>query len=396
MKKHILFLLLSIISFNGYSQINFEKGYFIDNSDIKKECLIKNIDWKNNPNDFDYKLNEHGEVLNASIETVKEFEINNASKYIRSSLNIDLSSENLSSLSLDKNPVFNNEVLFLKVLFEGEANLYSYENGNLVRYFYNVKDNEVTQLIHKSYLTETNRIVKNNSFRQQLWNDLKCDAISLESIEKVEYSKKDLIKLFVLYTSCNNSEFVNYENKSKRDLIKLNLRLGINNISFEVVSQNPYSIYNVDFGNKINLRFGIESEFILGFNNNKWSLILEPTYQYFKSEEKNDTKNVVIDYKSIELPLGLRYYFFINNNSKIFINTSYIFDFNLNSKINYGVSNDLEITKSTNLGFGIGFKQSDKYSIELRYQTSRELLSTYQLLTSKYNTTSLIFGYTIF
>ena len=77
MKKQLLFLLTIILSFNCYSQISFEKGYYINNSYQKTNCLIKNIDWKNNPT--------------------------------------DRSSEIMDDLNNDKNPTFKEEKLFLKV-----------------------------------------------------------------------------------------------------------------------------------------------------------------------------------------------------------------------------------------------------------------------------------------
>ena len=53
MKKQILLLLTTILSLNSYSQINFDKGYFINDSNQKVDCLIKNIDWKNNPTEIE-------------------------------------------------------------------------------------------------------------------------------------------------------------------------------------------------------------------------------------------------------------------------------------------------------------------------------------------------------
>ena len=49
MKKNLLLLLVSILTVNVYSQISLEEGYYIDNSNQKINCLIKNLDWKNNP-----------------------------------------------------------------------------------------------------------------------------------------------------------------------------------------------------------------------------------------------------------------------------------------------------------------------------------------------------------
>ena len=54
--KKIVVILIAIISLKGFSQIKFENGYFINNSDEKIECLIKNKDWDDNPVKFNYKL----------------------------------------------------------------------------------------------------------------------------------------------------------------------------------------------------------------------------------------------------------------------------------------------------------------------------------------------------
>ncbi|WP_397364543.1 hypothetical protein [Olleya sp. R77988] len=115
MKKQLLFLLTIILSFNCYSQITFEKGYFIDDSNQKTNCLIKNIDWQDNPTEFEYKLSENSKSKKANIKSIKEFGIDNISKYVRSIVNIDRSSEMLDDLTNDRNPEFKEEELFLKV-----------------------------------------------------------------------------------------------------------------------------------------------------------------------------------------------------------------------------------------------------------------------------------------
>ena len=71
-----------MLSFNSYSQISFEKGYYIDNDNKKINCLIKNIDWMNNPTEFEYKLPENDNSKRITIRSVKEFGVYNSSKYI--------------------------------------------------------------------------------------------------------------------------------------------------------------------------------------------------------------------------------------------------------------------------------------------------------------------------
>lgn len=392
MKKQLLLLLTTIFSLSCYAQITFENGYFIDNENKKTTCLIKNIDWKNNPTEIRYKLSENGETQIADVKSVKEFGVGNISKYLRATVNIDRSSDVISDLSEKKEPVFNEEVIFLKVLVEGKANLYLYEDGNLVRYFYNKADSPIEQLVYKRYKTPQNKIGKNNRFKHQLWTDLKCSTFKINKVQKLEYRKNELVDLFVAYNECNGVAYVNYDVKQKRDLFNLNLRPGLN---FSMLSiQNSVSDEHFDFGNELTFSFGIEAEFIMPFNKNKWSLIFEPTYQYFNSEADHDTL-IVADYKSIEILTGIRHYFFLNENSKIFINGSLMFDISMDSVIDFESATDLEIKSRNNVVFGLGYKYKDRYSLELRYKT-KHLLGEYFFWSSNHKIFSVIFGYSLF
>ncbi len=117
-KKTILILTLIVFSFNVQSQIIFEKGYFIDKTDTKIDCLIKNIDWKDSPKKIEYKTSENGELINIDTNTLKEFGIYTISKYVKNTVKIDKSLDNFNNLTFDKNPELVEETLFLKVLVE--------------------------------------------------------------------------------------------------------------------------------------------------------------------------------------------------------------------------------------------------------------------------------------
>ena len=397
MNKQLLCILITILSIHSYSQISFEKGYFIDNSNKKTECLIKNYDWKNNPTQFEYKLSENSEEKNVTIRTVKEFGIDNTSKYIRQTVNIDKSSDITSDLSDVRNPIFNEEELFLKVIIEGKANLYSYEDGNLKRYFYNTNNTIIEQLIYKRYKTSDNTIGTYYRFRQQLLVDLKCDAISTNYIEKVDYKKSDLINIFKKYNECNGTEFQNFEQNDNKVLFNLSIRPGINISSFSTNNPSGASSRNLDFKNEIGFRFGLEAEFIMPFNKNKWALTIEPTYQYFNAEKTNINDDLIsVNYESIEIPIGIRHYFFLNDTSKLFINGSFAMDFSFNSEIKYTEFNSLDFKSGSRYGFGMGYKYNDLYSLELRYLTGNDVLSNYRSWESNYDTVSVIFGYTLF
>lgn len=407
MKKQILIILIAILSIQGYSQITYKKGYFIQNNDKKIECWIKNIDWKNNPTEFKYKLSENSEQTKGTIEQVKEFGIFNNSKYIRNNVNIDRSSKNLNNLSNNRNPIFKKEKLFLKVLIEGKSNLYGYFENNLKRYFYKIENSTIKQLICKSYKTLDNHINENNEFRQQLWNDLKCPSIDINKIKSIDYTKKDLIKFFTLYNNCHDTDIINFEKKEKKDFFNLTFRPRINSSSLTMTENYSLTSLKTDYGNKTGLGIGIELEFILPFNNDKWGILIEPTYQNFKYKKTTQTNEVFggeltdeVDYSSIEIPVSLRYYVLFNKKSKIFVNASIVTDFSLKSSFEFtrkdgSTINSLEIESNNNLAMGFGYKYNDKYSFEIRYQTSREILEKYSAINTDFKTLSIIFGYSL-
>ncbi|MFT6095559.1 MAG: hypothetical protein ACJAXY_000153 [Nonlabens sp.] len=391
-KFYILFLIVGIFSsIKCNSQISFIKGYYIDNANQKTEGLIRNVDWKNNPLEFEYKKTKESEKESMNIESVKEFGINNVSKYIRASVQIDRSSNKFNLLSYDKSPLFKKEQLYLKVLIQGYASLFLYEDNSLRRYFYQTVNNDVDQLIFKKYKTPENKIGTNNKFRNQLYDNLKCVDISMEELKFMNYNKKELLNLFKKYNNCHNSEFVNFDEKVTSSLFHLNIRPGLNSSSLSM-RNNITNSRNTGYDREWSFRVGLEFEFILGFNKNKWAIIIEPTYQYFKAElEIANRSNTNADYQSIELPLGLRHYLFLNDTSKVFVNASFLYDFALKSKVR-----NLAVGSGINGALGIGYKYKNTCSLEFRYHTSRDILPDYALWTSDYKTISVIFGYSIF
>jgi hypothetical protein len=425
MRKKFLFIIIStVFSLQCYSQVLYEEGYFINEQNQKVSCLIKNLDWKNNPTNFQYKLTASNDIEIGDIKFIKEFAINNKSKFVKALVKIDRSSENINMLTSDTNPVFNQELLFLKVIVEGTANLYYYGEGSLTRFFYKTNNNqaastietsstntssnnEIIQLVYKLYLINgSDYYAKNTYFRNQLFLDLKCEEISTSEIENLQYKTSDLKRLFLKYNECNNSSYINLEFKEEKDLFNLTIRPGLNRNSLLIDSPNDSQ--DVDFGSKYNLRFGIEAEFILPFNKNKWSVIVEPTYQYYKSEKTKKVENVSggsvnasIDYQSIELPVGIRHYLFLKNGFIFFANASYIIDFSSKTSIDYArfdgsIYNSVKVDSRNNAAVGVGIKHKDRYSLEIRFQTNRSLLGSNATWKSEYKTASIIFGYSFF
>ncbi|MEM1319402.1 MAG: tRNA modification GTPase [Bacteroidota bacterium] len=398
MKKLIITGIALLVSLNSMAQIIFEKGYFIDNNDQKTECLIKNADWKNNPIAFEYKITAAAEKQKASITEVKEFGIYEVAKYERHTVQIDRSSKIVEFMSKVSTPEFKEEQLFLRVLMEGQTDLFIYKYGNLIRFFFSRDDSNPEQLVYKKYINASRKIAENRTFRTQLWDNFRCPDFLVTDIGKVDYNKKDLVKYFTKYYECQDQPFTFYNTSPKRDLFNFALRIGINQISSSI-GNSLLSINDADFENKIGGRFSIETEFIMPYNKNKWALVVEPTYQIHKAQSTNEsmTNGITIDYRSIELPIGIRYYLFLNEQTKLFVNGSFVIDIvDDQSRVNFERGEPLELKSSNNLAFGAGLKWKDKFSAELRYQTNRELLQNYFFWSSDYRVLSLVVGYTLF
>lgn len=159
---------------------------------------------------------------------------------------------------------------------------------------------------------------------------------------------------------------------------------------------------NVNFDNEFIYRFGGELEMILPFNNNKWAIIIEPSYQSYSGEtirynSESFLSDVKIEatYNSLEIPFGVRHYFFLNDESKIFVNAFYTLIYTKDSDIKFNDETGLEIEKAAGQSIGLGYSNK-KLSAECRYEFTRDILSTYSYWFSDYNQVSLIFGYQLF
>ncbi|RAV30218.1 outer membrane beta-barrel protein [Sinomicrobium soli] len=407
MKEQLLFLLFAILSFSCYSQIRFEEGYFIDNTGKKNECYIKNMDWRNTPSGFMYRRSQNGEVVHAGMEQVKEFGIGSTYKYVRSTVKIDRSADKLDALSESREPVFGEEQLFLKVLVEGKASLYRYADGNMIRYYYRMDGGEMVPLVYKKYRAPGGNIGTNYEFRRQLWNGLKCNTIKMERINTLRYKKPELIPLFTRYNTCMDAGFVNYDKHRKGVDFNLSVRPRIFSGSLRM-DNGALSNGKMDFGSRTGFALGLEAEFVLPFNKNKWALVLEPTYQEYKADKTQETSNVSggilraeMEYTSLEIPLGIRHYFFLNDQSRLFVNAFYITDIKMDGSLEFkraddSVYNTLEVEGRQNLALGLGYKFRDRYSVEIRFQTAREVLGDYLSWNSDYQKIEFILGYTLF
>lgn len=395
--KHILFFyFLILVSTSTLAQTYYEPGYFIDENGTITEGLIKNLDWKSNPTKFTYKEAEESESYQLDISTIKEFGIGTYFKFIRAKVNIDKSSDNINQLDKSRTPNFKEETVFLKVLLEGDATLYQYKAKNLNRYFYSVKGSKIEQLIYRRFLIGES-IVVDRKFIDQLKFNLECVNFEENIFSSLQYSDKDLLPIFVSYSQCKDITPRIYIDKRKKDLLNLSIKPGISINSFAINQSDFITSSKRNFEKSLNFKFGVEAEFLLPYNNTKWAIIIEPTFQTYSTEE--DTSSGIkftFKYQSIEIPVGLRYRMFLNKENILYLNAFFVYDLSLQKELKYGNSK-IEILTLPNILLGLGFKKGEKFTVEYRISTNRHFLTQPDgEFISKYSYSSLVLGYNLF
>lgn len=401
MRNLFLFLIFGILGFTIQAQINYQSGYFIDNLGNRTECLIKNEDWLYNPNQIECKLTKEDNNTIKTLNTIQEFGFLNGVTYLKTKVKINRSTDQLESLEKTSKIEFSEEELLLKVLIKGKVSLYHYTEFNFERFFFKNKDGNIEQLVYKRYTNEYKNLLENEAFKQQLWTSLKSDCISKRDIERLEYDKKNLQKLFEKYIYCG----VQTQKKVKKKSSIKNWNLFLNSgYSFKKIDGFNVSSADIplDFDSRVGFTFGMELERILNFNKNKWGIFVAPSYEQINGDYQNQdnivfARTASLDIKMIQIPIGIRHYFYFDNTDDIafFAELSRILSFGIGDGVQYRPGLDLP-QKSFNSNFGLaaGFKYK-KYRIFFRFHLEKSILED-ESVDVKDKGLSMFFGYQLF
>ncbi len=392
-------------AFPVFAQMHFEPGYFITNNGTKTECLIRDIEWKNNPTSFDYRLSEATEVQTGTLGTVLEFFV--AGYLFRKfTVDIDRSSNDLWQMSIKKEPELKKETLFLKVLVNGNVTLYSYIDGNIVRYFFAAGKNVPSPLICKPYKVDEN-VAYNNEFRGQLYLLMK-DRMKPGDFKNLRYDEETLVGLFTKYNGGNETT-ANYSTDKAKGEFRLKFTPGFTLRSLDLTQSTRDFGGSTKYSNKPGFRIGIEAELAFGFNNKKWSIFLDPNIQRYGRMQETETvypDEVVesrhvwtTDYSFVEVPLGIRHYMYITPKSKVFIDLAYLYalpigknDISLQSEgyLNYILTS--KASHAAGFAAGLGFA-SGNFSLEARYSFKRQIFNNYVMWNGQFTALNIIAGY---
>lgn len=364
------------------------------------------MDWVYNPDQFVYKKSKEASVQTIKASEVSRFKVGSF-LFVSHEASIEVSPVDVSKLDKNRNPNFVNETVFLRLLLDGQIDLYEYSNKSKSQFFYAKDDGPTQPLIYKKYIIN-GKISENLRFRQQLVSDLPCDRVH-GFVKNVDYNRKDLLSYFQKLNDCLNSDAVVHVAKGKSPRFYISPIFGIGSANL-----------NVDRGlvaagselSGIEYAFGANFEYNFSFNNYKWAAVSEVSYRTFSDEQFVDNGNydadLQVDYNSLNIFLGLKHYLFLNGSLNLFLQGGPTMDFPINSKILFANTNRAmdpileELDPAFGFRLGVGLDFNNKLNIGLNYE-SRALKGeefvdgNYDLdWDSTYNSLNVKIGYKIF
>ncbi|MDV6168457.1 hypothetical protein R1T16_08455 [Flavobacterium sp. DG1-102-2] len=397
--------LLGILFFATHLYAQDVKGYYLTDSGKKVEGYFDFADFFDTPN-LKFKASRSADFGKLPID-ITEYGVDEDNlKFEKHTVKIDISGANSAS----KEPEWLTQTIFLNVLVEGNATLYSYIKDYKTSFFFNTeaKPNEVSQLVYKKYKLEDGTTIENTGFRQQLYNAVKCDGQYASDFTVIKYDKKELTDFFKKYNECKGSKSRLYGPKKKSNF-KYTVFAGIHNINLGITYATPA----VGDQSSTGYTFGGEAAFT--FPSGGPGIFFRAEYETLTSDLKDAydqgynvlESNYKISGNALNFVFGPRYNFLLSERSSIAVDAgidmSIPFADIKRTTVLYPINNgtpysgdhneyDLETAFAINLGVGYTF---DHYGIAMRYVTGRDYLDdVFSAFKTKHSRLGVVVNYT--
>ncbi len=375
MKRIVLFLFLltAAVSFL-FGQAAFRPGYIITNDHKRLDCEIANYGSEHSSMDYYYRMSRHDTATHIDIRYVEAFSVEDK-HFFRARILTETSPEQITTDTLP--PLrWEEKYAFIQQLFDGElASLYFFDDEGVYRFYLGLPDQPLIPLIYKRYIiqlinTESSSIRENNAFRKQLQDKLPCPELA-DKLNKLHYNERDLTDYLKDYHECKGAQYHLYEQRMKS---KLNFKVSLlmNRTTFQIDDLPDH--YN--FGKEIDVTGGLEMEYLIPHNRYKLSLFAEGNYYYRHSSIYDATldQTTAIHFQAIEIPLGVNYYFILQEDQKLFLRTGVAPEFHTgeNYMMFYNPNNKYDLNTITTFFIGGGYRFK-RVSLEYRYYTKQNI-----------------------
>ena len=307
MKSILLLVSLCFITSSTIAQDLFEKGYYINNEGTKIQGLIDVYPLNSPTVKIRFKKENSDDVNNISIAEIEEFQVSEF-KFVRFNGRLDLNLDPSSS----SEPDFNEREVFLRLIIEGDVNLYSYKESNSRIFFYSTQIIKPIQLINTKFYRNDGKLAYKRTYREQLQNVIQCESAN-DLINDAKYDKEDLTFLFKEYNSCLGSSTKRYSGLPFISSKYLNVSLSIGRTTYSVVANTQLNNIKIaEYKDNSIPNIAIELEQLLPLTRNMFSMWARGDYKNFSDEEpatfEGVDENSKLYYNTIEASLGARGY----------------------------------------------------------------------------------------
>lgn len=370
-----LLVYLLFLPFLAFAQGDFEAGYLIDSTGVRRSVLIKNSDWRYNPDHITVQTGNttEEELVTASL---REFGIPGKARFVNFTLPAETTSILLGNLP-GQPPRLAERKLLLRVEVIGPATLYGYYRPQVTKYFLRMPNEEIpTQLIYARWRSGAGEVAQSERFITQLNQALNCDQRPVAD-RNTDYTLRSLRNIVLEYSECRGEASEVFTNNAAREKrFRLNIASGIYRTRFEMVmASNQRQLFETE--GQFVFRPGLELEYFLPFGNNRVSLLFSPSYYRLEgggeySEIAAPTR-ATVEYAILDLPIGARYRILQHREVSLFATALLGYGLTLSGEVEPDRGPPIEQTGTFNLNGGLGL-QYRSIGLEARYQRDGDFL----------------------
>jgi len=356
-----------------------------------------------------------GDFQRLNTNDVKEYGVSDNFKVIKYTIDIDYTDAARGRVSANKDPSYQKRTIFLNVLAEGDVTLYSYVDSRNTKYFYRTSQEEIpTQLVYRVYAKSDIQSAENNEYKLQLAKALVCNGMEVARVYRTPYQRYDLTNLVAAYNTCKGGISKVYSNKAGAKLETIfSVYAGLYATSFNIKDGTPPTD-----GPDKGVNFGIGGEMELLMPSKKTSLFLRLEYERLNvnltaANPVNPAGNLpVYTYSTnsgvVSAFFGPRYYFKINDQSRLYVSAAASVTTVLNGKmdVDYKIfyydntvdtgHSDFKLGTAWSLNGGIGYCFDKNIILEFNINSNRDILNRFPIGSkTQYSRIGLNFRYAL-
>jgi hypothetical protein len=210
-QRYIAVLLLCSVhtSYLGAQKLYLE-GIITDNENQTRHGLIDYRDWNYNPEIIRFIPGANDTPLTFSPSTIKFFSVNNEN-YISAVVTVERTPAGMDELLIDGRRKLAEDNVFLKVLLEGETDLYYLNERQSGRHFY-IRKNDGSDIIELAQYNAVadiegrKKLVTRDEYKDQLKNLMGDCPMLVPLVHLADYTAEDLTELVREYNKCMGQE----------------------------------------------------------------------------------------------------------------------------------------------------------------------------------------------